>query len=152
VNIRRRVQVLGIRDVTKQAPIRLHEHIRIGSVTKTFNDTVVLQLVEEGWLELDDPISRHLAGVPNGDNITIRHLLNMTSGLYNHSEDHRSTSRSTRSREGLRRQRSSWRWGLDARLVGIWSRAGQASLITSSPCGVRNDHSGTVMSSETTFL
>jgi len=61
--------------------------MRIGSITKTFTGTVVLQLVDEGWLGLDDPISRHLTGVPNGDNITIRQLLNMTSGLYNYSED-----------------------------------------------------------------
>ena len=80
-------ETLGIRDVTKQAPIRLKEHMRIGSITKTFTGTVVLQLVDEGWLGLDDPISRHLTGVPNGENITIRQLLNMTSGLYNYSED-----------------------------------------------------------------
>jgi D-alanyl-D-alanine carboxypeptidase len=61
--------------------------MRIGSITKTFTGTVVLQLVDEGWLGLEDPISRHLTGVPNGDNITIRQLLNMTSGLYNYSED-----------------------------------------------------------------
>src|SRR5689334_393443 len=76
-------ETLGIRDVMKQAPIRLKEHMRIGSITKTFTGTVVLQLVDEGWIGLDDPISRHLTGVPNGDNITIRQLLNMTSGLYN---------------------------------------------------------------------
>src|SRR5689334_10602663 len=80
-------ETLGIRDVTKQAPIRFKEHVRIGSITKTFTGTVVLQLVDEGWLGLDDPISRHLTGVPNGDNIKIRQLLNMTSGLYNYSED-----------------------------------------------------------------
>jgi len=80
-------ETLGIRDVTKQAPIRLKEHMRIGSITKTFTGTVVLQLVDEGWLGLDDPISRHVTGVPNGENITIRQLLNMTSGLYNYSED-----------------------------------------------------------------
>src|SRR3954447_1296714 len=81
-NICRWTETLGIRDVTKQAPIRLKEHMRIGSITKSFTGTVVLQLVDEGWLGLDDPISRHLAGVPNGENITIRQLLNMTSGLY----------------------------------------------------------------------
>ena len=86
-NICRWGQTLGIRDVTKQAPIRLKEHMRIGSITKTFTGTVVLQLVDEGWLGLDDPISRHLTGVPNGDSITIRQPLNMTSGLYNYSED-----------------------------------------------------------------
>jgi D-alanyl-D-alanine carboxypeptidase len=82
-NICRWTETLGIRDVPKQVSIRLKEHMRIGSITKTFTGTVVLQLVDEGWLGLDDPISRHLTGVPNGDNITIRQLLNMTSGLYN---------------------------------------------------------------------
>jgi len=86
-NICRWTETLGIRDVTKEAPIRFKEHMRIGSITKTFTGTVVLQLVDEGWLGLDDPISRHLTGVPNGDNIKIRQLLNMTSGLYNYSED-----------------------------------------------------------------
>jgi D-alanyl-D-alanine carboxypeptidase len=53
---------------------------RIASITKTFVATVVLQLVEEGRLELDDPLSA-FADLPGTEGITIRHLLGHTSGL-----------------------------------------------------------------------
>ena len=56
-------------------------HQRIGSVTKTFTGTLLLQLAEQGKLSLDDPISKYIAGVPNGDRITLRMLANMTSGV-----------------------------------------------------------------------
>ncbi|WP_148256667.1 serine hydrolase [Kribbella flavida] len=57
-------------------------HFRIGSVTKTFTATVVLQLVGEGVLSVDDPIDRWLPGlVPDGDEITLGQLLNHTSGI-----------------------------------------------------------------------
>ena len=55
---------------------------RIGSVTKSFLATVVLQLVATGDLRLDDPVETWLPGmVPNGDEITLRHLLSHTSGI-----------------------------------------------------------------------
>jgi D-alanyl-D-alanine carboxypeptidase len=54
---------------------------RIGSVTKTFTTTLILQLAQEGKLSLDDPVSKFVASVPNGDKITLRMLGNMTSGL-----------------------------------------------------------------------
>ena len=64
-------------------PVRLRGHVRIGSVTKTFVATVVLQLVEDGRLDLADPVERWLPGlVPDGDHITVRQLLDHTSGLY----------------------------------------------------------------------
>jgi D-alanyl-D-alanine carboxypeptidase len=47
--------------------------------------TVVLQLVQEGKLALDDPVSKYHVGVPNGDNITITQLLNMRSGLQDYT-------------------------------------------------------------------
>ncbi|TCO45393.1 D-alanyl-D-alanine carboxypeptidase [Kribbella antiqua] len=63
-------------------------YFRIGSVTKTFVATVVLQLVDEGRLSLDDPIDRHLPGqVPNGENITVRQVLNHQSGIYDYAHD-----------------------------------------------------------------
>ena len=49
--------------------------------------TVILQLVDEGKLHLDDPVSRYLRGVPNGDSITLSHLLGMRSGLHNYTTD-----------------------------------------------------------------
>ncbi|MEV6979615.1 serine hydrolase domain-containing protein, partial [Kitasatospora sp. NPDC093806] len=61
---------------------------RIGSVTKTFVSTVTLQLVAEGRLGLDDRVENLLPGVlPNGRDITLRQLLNHTSGVFNYTED-----------------------------------------------------------------
>jgi D-alanyl-D-alanine carboxypeptidase len=48
---------------------------------------VIIQLAQENKLSLDDPISKYVADVPNGDNITIAQLLEMRSGLYNCSSD-----------------------------------------------------------------
>jgi D-alanyl-D-alanine carboxypeptidase len=58
---------------------------RIGSITKTFLSTVVLQLADEKRLRLDDKVETLLPGVvPNGDHITVRQLLNHTSGLFDY--------------------------------------------------------------------
>ncbi|TVX94143.1 serine hydrolase domain-containing protein [Paenibacillus agilis] len=61
-------------------------HFRIGSITKTFTATVILQLVGEGKLSLDDSVEKWLPGVVQGkgydsSKITIRMLLNMRSGI-----------------------------------------------------------------------
>ncbi|MEU4805496.1 serine hydrolase domain-containing protein [Actinosynnema sp. NPDC023587] len=70
------------------APVPRDGVFRMGSVTKTFVATVVLQLVGEGRVALDAPVSRHLPGVlPDGDRITVRDLLQHTSGLYNYTFD-----------------------------------------------------------------
>jgi D-alanyl-D-alanine carboxypeptidase len=55
----------------------------IGSITKNFVASLTLKLAEEGFLSLDDPLSKWLPSYPNIDgNITIRQLLNHTSGIY----------------------------------------------------------------------
>src|SRR4051794_27386473 len=60
---------------------------RVGSITKTFVATVVLQLVGEGRLRLDDTLERWLPGaVPNGARITIRNLLQHTSGVFDYTD------------------------------------------------------------------
>lgn len=59
------------------------------SAGKTFIAIVVLQLVAEGKLTLADPVSRWIAGVPNGELVTIDHLLTHTSGLFSANEDAR---------------------------------------------------------------
>lgn len=64
-----------------QAPMSTDMHMRIGSVTKTFTGTVLLQLAQEAKLSLDDPIDKYYQGIPNGDQITLRQLANMTSGI-----------------------------------------------------------------------
>jgi D-alanyl-D-alanine carboxypeptidase len=67
-------------------PVQPGDHIRVGSNTKTWTATVVLQLSQESTLKLDDPIARYRAGVPRGDEITIAQLLEMRSGLFNYTE------------------------------------------------------------------
>ena len=47
---------------------------------------MLLQLVAEGKIGLDDPVSKYLDFVPNGQNITLRMLANMTAGLFNYTE------------------------------------------------------------------
>ena len=63
------------------------QHLRVGSNTKTWTGTVILQLAQEDALDLDDPISTYRPDVPNGENITIGQLLSMRSGLYNYTLD-----------------------------------------------------------------
>ncbi|MEA2622011.1 MAG: D-alanyl-D-alanine carboxypeptidase [Chloroflexota bacterium] len=58
-----------------------------GSITKTFVATVVMQLVEEGVIHLDDPLSRWLPRYPNGSRISIEELLSHTSGLYDYFDN-----------------------------------------------------------------
>ncbi|WP_028594902.1 serine hydrolase domain-containing protein [Paenibacillus assamensis] len=65
-------------------------HFRIGSVTKTFVATVIVQLAEEGKLNLDDSVEKWLPGIVqgngyDGNKITIRQLLNHTSGIANYT-------------------------------------------------------------------
>ncbi|WP_158842372.1 serine hydrolase domain-containing protein [Saccharothrix deserti] len=70
---------------------RVGGYFRIGSTTKTFVATVVMQLVDEGRVvRLDDPVDRYVAGVPKGDNgaqVTVRQVLNHTSGLYDYAHE-----------------------------------------------------------------
>ena len=60
---------------------------RLASVTKSFTALAILQLCEAGKLDLDAPIGRYLPSVPNGDRITVRHLLTHTSGIRNSEND-----------------------------------------------------------------
>ncbi len=74
------------------APPEFDTHFRMGSNTKTFVAVVVLQLTEEGVLSLDDSVEKWLPGVVagngnDGSQITIRQLLQHTSGLHNYTAD-----------------------------------------------------------------
>ena len=72
----------GLGEVSTKTPIRANDRIRVASLAKTYTATVVLQLVGEGKLRLTDTVERWLPGlVPHGDAISIRQLLNHTSGL-----------------------------------------------------------------------
>lgn len=75
------VSATGVADLTTGAPVTTDMQFKIASQTKAFTANLVLQLVSEGKLSFDDHISKWVADVPNGDEITIRELLTMTSGL-----------------------------------------------------------------------
>jgi D-alanyl-D-alanine carboxypeptidase len=80
-------KAVGIADKATGAPMRTDFYSRIGSETKTFTITGVLQLVDEGKIGLDDPIATYVPGVPEGDRITLRQLAGMRSGLFPYSAD-----------------------------------------------------------------
>ena len=66
-------------------PPRADTYFRVASNTKTMTAAVIMQLAQENKLSLDDPVSKYVPGVPNGDNITVAELLEMRSGLYNYT-------------------------------------------------------------------
>jgi len=77
----------GVANIENKTPMDLKMRFRIGSLTKTFTTTVLLQLVDEKKLTLDESIEKYFPNVPNAKNITIRMLGDMTSGLFNYSEE-----------------------------------------------------------------
>jgi D-alanyl-D-alanine carboxypeptidase len=75
---------------TQDEPLALTEvgdRFRVGSVTKTFVAAATLQLVEEGVIGLDDPIEIWVPGYALGSGVTIRRLMNHTSGIPNFTDD-----------------------------------------------------------------
>jgi D-alanyl-D-alanine carboxypeptidase len=78
----------GLADRATGRRLDLADQFEIGSNTKTFTATLVLQLVAEHRVSLSAPIERYLPGVvPNGRNITVRMLLQHTSGLFSYTSD-----------------------------------------------------------------
>jgi D-alanyl-D-alanine carboxypeptidase len=64
---------------------RSDTYFRIASNTKMMTSAVIMQLAQEKKLRVGDPVSKYVAGVPNGDGITIAELMEMRSGLYNYT-------------------------------------------------------------------
>ncbi|MET8770860.1 serine hydrolase domain-containing protein [Streptomyces sp. NPDC004658] len=81
------VRSFGVADRATGRRMTPDLYTRIGSETKTFTVTALLQLVDQGRVRLDDTIGTYVDGVPNGDRITLRQLAGMRSGLFNYSED-----------------------------------------------------------------
>jgi D-alanyl-D-alanine carboxypeptidase len=81
------VQARGVADRATGKPMTPEVYHRIGSVTKTFTATLLLQAAGDGLLSLDDTIDKYVKGVPNGDEITLRQLATMTSGVATYSEN-----------------------------------------------------------------
>ncbi|GAA3864895.1 serine hydrolase domain-containing protein [Saccharothrix violaceirubra] len=96
----------GYGDTARKTPVPWDARFRIGSFTKTYVATTVLLLAGEGRLSLDDTVERWLPGLVSGNGndgrkITVRQLLQHTSGLHNYTRDLDWLS----SREGFERNR-----------------------------------------------
>lgn len=83
------VTAAGVANIATNEQMEKNMHFRIGSVTKTFTGLCVLTLADDSLINLDTPISVYLPekNIPRGDEITVRMLGNMTSGLFNYSYD-----------------------------------------------------------------
>ncbi|MEM8900591.1 MAG: serine hydrolase [Bacteroidota bacterium] len=76
----------GLRDFSSREKLSTDRIFRIGSVTKRFTAVAIMKLVEEGKLQLDDPISKYIGEEVSAPDITIRQLLQHTSGLGNQQD------------------------------------------------------------------
>lgn len=77
----------GKADPAKGVPMAVDMHVRVGSITKTFIGTILMQLSEAGKLQLDDPIDKYVPGIPNGASISLRRLADMTSGVASYTRN-----------------------------------------------------------------
>ncbi|MFC2090597.1 serine hydrolase domain-containing protein [Bacteroidota bacterium] len=75
---------VGTADVKKNMPFETGTHYPIQSVTKMFISILTIQIIEEGKLTLESTIDQWVDGVPELSHITIKHLLQHTSGLKNY--------------------------------------------------------------------
>jgi D-alanyl-D-alanine carboxypeptidase len=84
-----RIIVRGKADIETGRGMDRIDRVRIASITKTFTVTVILQLVDEEYIELDQSIDTWFTEteIPGSNKITVRQLCNMTSGLFNYSSD-----------------------------------------------------------------
>lgn len=87
-----RYATAGQADTATGTPAQPYDRFRVGSTTKTFVATVALQLIGEGRLSLEDTVEHWLPGVVSGNGndggkITVRELLQHTSGLQDYSDD-----------------------------------------------------------------
>ncbi|WP_049631312.1 serine hydrolase [Cellvibrio sp. pealriver] len=78
---------VGLADVENKVPNDTDTKFRAASITKQFTAVSILQLAEQGKLSLDDRLMKYFPDFSQGEKITIRHLLNHTSGIWDHQKD-----------------------------------------------------------------
>lgn len=87
------IRSFGTDNLKTGSPFRVADHVRIASISKTFTATAILQLVDHRRLNLSDHLSRFVKAIPNAKRITVSELLNMTSGVYDFTNDNRFLAR-----------------------------------------------------------
>jgi D-alanyl-D-alanine carboxypeptidase len=77
----------GLRDRANGLPVTAGTIFPVGSITKQFTSTCVMLLVQQGKVRLDSPVAQYLPNAPHAREITVRELLDQTSGLPDYLED-----------------------------------------------------------------
>jgi D-alanyl-D-alanine carboxypeptidase len=80
-------RAIGAANIQTGAPMTTDMQLPMGSITKTFTGTLVLQEIERGAIRLDDPLAKWYPDVPKADQITVGQLLQMSSGIGDHLGD-----------------------------------------------------------------
>lgn len=78
--------VSGTTTIDGTQPITPNTLFQIGSISKSFTSMIILQLAAQGSVNLDDPITKYLPQYPQWQNVTIRQLLNHTSGIFDYTK------------------------------------------------------------------
>ncbi|NJN47541.1 MAG: beta-lactamase family protein [Candidatus Competibacteraceae bacterium] len=98
-NVGKWTRAYGVSNRETGEPMHFDQHVRIGSVTKTFTVTLILQLQDAGLLNINDTLDQYFdtdpnsdkitltQPIPNADRITLKNLANMTSGLASYTFD-----------------------------------------------------------------
>ena len=79
-------KAFGMANLELNVPMKLENVLQLASITKQFTSVAILMLLEQGKLSLQDPLSKYIADYPRGNEITLHHLLNHTSGIMNYTK------------------------------------------------------------------
>ncbi|MFN8713391.1 MAG: serine hydrolase [Bacteroidota bacterium] len=74
-------KAFGMANLELNVPMKPESVFQLASITKQFTSVSILMLQEQGKLSLKDPLSKYIADYPRGNEITLHHLLNHTSGI-----------------------------------------------------------------------
>jgi CubicO group peptidase (beta-lactamase class C family) len=74
-------KAFGMANLELNVPMKPESVFKLASITKQFTSVAILILMEQGKLSLQDPLSKYIADFPRGNEITLHHLLNHTSGI-----------------------------------------------------------------------
>ncbi|MHB1205357.1 MAG: serine hydrolase domain-containing protein [Rhodospirillaceae bacterium] len=76
----------GLANIELNVPVKADTVFRVGSITKQFTAAALLLLAEEKKLSVDDKLSKYFPDFPRGDEVTLRNVLNHTSGIHNYTD------------------------------------------------------------------
>jgi len=79
-------KAFGMANLELNVPMKPEHVLELASITKQFTSVAILMLMEQGKLSLDDPLSKYIVDYPKGNQVSIHHLLNHTSGIKSYTD------------------------------------------------------------------